>query len=132
MDKSIVIPHFMWYYCLWGRVASQINMKKITIIAAIVAVIAVAIFAYLHKSDFGMVEIVNTTTTETVEVTVNELEKMIQDAKTASSSEIEVRARNAYEATKKQAELEVELSVRAEYRKQLEAEENKLMEEVSF
>lgn len=106
------------------------NMKKIIIVMAIgFFVTSISTFLYLEKvkkpTEYIREEV-------TKEIRVDELENRINDAKNASSTEIEVRAKNAYEVAKRQAELEVELNVRTKYRLELEAKEKALMEEEVF
>lgn len=101
---------------------------KYTLIIVAVVLIGIGVSAYLGfyntKESYERV-----TETKEVEVKVDALEKQIADAIQASSTEIEVRAQNAYEATKRQAEVEVELAVRTAYREKLEVKEKELQKE---
>lgn len=72
--------------------------------------------------------------TQVVEKTVEveTLQKRIDDAITASSTDIETQAQNAYNETKAQAKKEVELEVTRKYRAEIEAREAELEEQVSL
>lgn len=74
------------------------------------------------------VEYVNTETV--VEKEVPTLEKRIETAITASSTEIEAEAQKAYEAAKKNAENEIALRITTEYKKEIEQKETDLEKEV--
>lgn len=89
----------------------------------------------------GGVTLTQTSTTEYVQPTVVEkevtievetLHKRITDAITASSTDIESKAKQAYEETKAQLQKEVELEVTRTYRKEIEAKEESLEQEVSL
>lgn len=67
-----------------------------------------------------------------VEKEVPTLDKRIADAISASSTDIETEARQAYEEAKKKAETEIALRVTTEYRKEVEKMEAELEEQVSF
>lgn len=94
-----------------------------------VGIISTGVVAYLSERK---TEYVNTVTTEEVTVSVDALEERVQNALTASSTEIEAFAQKAYQDAKKKMETEIELEVRTTYRKELEVEEQKLMKQVSF
>lgn len=64
--------------------------------------------------------------------TVDALEARIKSAKEAKSAEIEALAQEAYNTKKREEELKVEQSVTSEYRKELEAKEAELEEQLSF
>lgn len=76
------------------------------------------------------VQTVIQTVTETVEV--SELDRRIEEAQNASSSAIEDAAKAAYEETKKQKLLEVELRVTSEYRAEIEQRETELEKEAGL
>lgn len=103
-------------------------MKKIIIVAVVVSIIAALGFLAFVKPK----SIVYETKTETQQVEVDALQKQIEDAITASSTETEAKARKAYDDAKKQAELEIELAVTAQYRKDIEEKEKELMGRMVF
>ena len=72
--------------------------------------------------------------TQVVEKTVEieTLQKRIDDAITASSTEIEIEAKKAYDETVAKEKKEVELEVTRKYRAEIEAREATLEEEVSL
>lgn len=85
-------------------------MKRNIITVLILVALGVGIFLsgkYIDKSPT-----IYETKTETQEVEVDALEKKIQEAIVASSTETEVFAQRAYEDAKHQAEVEIELEVR--------------------
>ena len=67
-----------------------------------------------------------------VTVEVETLEKRIEDALTASSTEIETEAQKAFEEKKLQMQKEIELEVTRAYRAEIEAREATLEAEVSL
>ena len=67
--------------------------------------------------------------TKEVPVAVDALDARIKAAVASSSIETETRAKNAYNTAKRAAEVEVELVVRAEYKKELEKKEKELQKE---
>ncbi len=100
------------------------------IIAVIVGLVSVGIWqsgAFAKPTEY-----IRQTETKEVKVEVDLFKKQVADSKAASSTEIEARAKAAYENAKYQAELEVELQVTSAYRAELEEKEKKLMEEASF
>ena len=103
-------------------------MKKTIIIVVLIALLGACAWYTTKKG--SVTEYVQKT--ETKEVLVDALDKQIADAIQASSTEIEIRAKNAYENAKHQAEAEVKLQVTTEYRKSLEAKEKELMKDASF
>lgn len=72
-------------------------------------------------------EQVETIVEKTVEVET--LQKRIDDAITASSTDIELKAKEAYEETKKQAQKTIELEVRTKYENELKAKRIELEKE---
>lgn len=70
--------------------------------------------------------------THVVEKTVETLQKRVDEAITASSTEIEIEAQKAYTEAKEQAQKEVELIVTSQYRKEIEEREAQLEEQVSL
>lgn len=67
-----------------------------------------------------------------VEVETETLQKRIDNALTASSTDIETAAQAAYEEKKEKMRKEVELSVTTQYRKEIEEREARLEEQVSL
>jgi len=113
----------------WGITSNPHTMKK-TIVGAVVVVVGIA--GALWFSQKGSTHTYqNIIQTQEVEkrVEVDALQKQVNDALTASSTAIEERAKNAYNAAKRQAEVEIELEVTAKYRAQLEAREKELQKE---
>lgn len=102
-------------------------MKKLKYIA-IPLVAAVGIFAFMHLPT-KTIEVTNETKTEVVEVEVDPLEEAIASALAASSTEIEEKARKAYEGAKRQAEVEIELQVRSQYLEEQEVKVKELQKE---
>lgn len=101
-------------------------MKKY-IIVVLVVVIAVALFATSKKT----IEVTNPLKVEVkeVEVKVDALQAKVDAAIASSSNEIETRAKHAYSIAKRNAEVEIELAVRAEYKKELDKREKELQKE---
>lgn len=105
-------------------------MKKILTIALIGSVISALGFLALMKKPVVYEKEVEKIVTE--EITIDELDERIKNALAASSTEIEVRAKNAYQVAKEKAELEVQLNVTAQYRKEIEEKEKDLMDKSVF
>lgn len=105
------------------------TIKRIVAVGGIVGLLGVGAYTAMplltEKVEYH-------TETVTEEVTVDALDVAIAEAKVASSTDIEARAQAAYEAAKRQAEVEVELRVTAEYRKRIEEREAALEKEASF
>ena len=104
------------------------HMKKTILIVVVVALLGAGAWYITTKG--SVTKYVKQT--ETKEVLVDALDKQIADAIQASSTEIEIRAKNAYGEAKRRAEDEVKLQVTTEYRKSLEAKEKELMKDASF
>lgn len=73
---------------------------------------------------------VTETKTEVVTKEVDALDKRIQDALTASSTEIEAESQKAYQSKKDMLMKEVELRIRTEYENELKAERIKIEKEI--
>lgn len=82
---------------------------------------------YKYMEAKSVITVVNQV--ETKEVTVDALDKRIADALTASSTDIEVKAKKAYDDAKHQAEVDITLSVTAKYRGELQKKEEVLQKE---
>lgn len=87
---------------------------------------------YAYKAQNASVSYEKEITVETVEVEVETLQKRVSDAQEASKGDIEAKAKEAYDKAVNQALLEIELEVTATYRKEIEAKEAELEEQVSF
>lgn len=103
-------------------------MKNKIIVA--VALVVVAAGAYYAKGSTNVIQYQKSV--ETVEVEVDALQKRLDDALTASSTEIEARANAAYNNAKNKAELETKLQATSAYRAEVEAQEKTLMKQVSL
>lgn len=100
---------------------------------AIVIVVGLALGGVaLIKKDSPIEYIQGETQVVEKTVEVETLQKRIGDAITASSTDIETQAQNAYNETKAQAQKEVELEVTRKYRAEIEAREAELEEQVSL
>lgn len=103
-------------------------MTKYIAIAVIIIIAAIVYFASREST----VEYIKETVTETKEIEVDALEAAVREAIAASSTDIEAKAKSAYDDAKRQAEVEIELQVTAEYREKIEAREKELQKEASF
>ena len=104
-------------------------MYKIVTIVGVIAAFGGAIW-YADHSQKGQVYIRDTQTKEVkVDVPVDALDTQVKNAIAASSTEIAAKAQAAYDAAKHQAEVEVELSVTADYKTKIEEREQKLKKE---
>ena len=107
------------------------NMKRKHIAIVIVVGLALGGVA-LIKKDSPIEYIQGETQVVEKTVEIETLQKRIDDAITASSTDIETQAQNAYNETKAQAQKEVELEVTRKYRAEIEAREAELEEQVSL
>jgi glutamate synthase domain-containing protein 3 len=102
-------------------------MKRLAIVVSIGAVILGGIiFIKDEKVVYKQGE------TQIQEIEVETLQKRIEDATTASSTEIEREAQKAFEKRKAQMLTEIELQETRKYRAEIEAREEKLEEQVSL
>ena len=95
-------------------------------------IIAVAWYQIGHQGRHIEYKAANATTTITLtrgHFEVDALDGRIQDALTASSSDVEARAGAAYTNAKHQAEVEIKLQVTSAYRAELEKREKALQKE---
>lgn len=95
-------------------------MKRITTFVIVTVLIALGGVAYTFfpaKIQYMEPEVVE----KEVTVEVEALDKKIADALTASSTDIEIKARKAYEDAKEQAELEITTRVRDQYLAEIES-----------
>lgn len=104
-------------------------MKKL--ITGIIAVAVLAGIGFYQYNKMAAASVVKYEAPKTVEkeVTVDELNKRINDALEASSTEIETKAKNAYIAAEHQAQVEIELAVTSAYRAEVEKKEKALQKE---
>jgi len=95
-------------------------MKRITTFVIVTVLIALGGVAYTFfpaKIQYMEPEVVE----KEVTVEVEALDKKIAEALTASSTDIEIKARKAYEDAKEQAELEITTRVRDQYLAEIES-----------
>lgn len=102
-------------------------MKYIISVAIVVAIVT---FGYFATNKEKTIEFTSGNSTTTIQV--DALNTAIEQAITASSTEIEASAQKAYEDAKAKMELDIELAVRTKYRKELEKKEQELMGKASF
>lgn len=106
-------------------------MKKIILVIIGLGVILGGIAYKMVKVETITVDKIRTEVVEkVVEKEVPTLDKRIADAISASSTDIETKAQQAYEDAKKNAENEIALRITTEYRKEIEAMEVELEKEV--
>ena len=105
-------------------------MKQVIILVTVVGLIAISWRYYAQEEVIEYIQGETQVVEKTVEVET--LQKRIGDAITASSTDIETQAQNAYNETKAQAQKEVELEVTRKYRAEIEAREAELEEQVSL
>jgi hypothetical protein len=101
-------------------------MKR-NLIGIVVIGLALGGAIVVTRTDSIKYEQVETIVEKTVEVET--LQKRIDDAITASSTDIELKAKEAYEETKKQAQKTIELEVRTRYENELKAKRIELEKE---
>jgi hypothetical protein len=106
------------------RLVLKIHMKYIVVVVAV----AIAIVGFLSFKK-APIEYIRHEETKEITVEVDALESKISAAIASSSTEIEARAKAAYENAKHQAEVEIKLSVTAAYRAELEKKEKELQKE---
>lgn len=106
-------------------------MKKTITIVIVLGVILGGI-ALFYPSKIEVKNPEPQTVVETEFVEKERLDSLIETALTASSTAIEAEAQEAYNDAKKKAETEIKLRVTSEYRKEIEAREAALEEQVSF
>lgn len=104
-------------------------MKKYIIYSLVISLIAASGFVAFvgRKSTYQSGQ--TQTKVETKEVQVDALDRAVKDAIAASSTEIENKAKAAYDAAKHQAELEIELSVRTADQKKKDEKIKELQKE---
>lgn len=109
-------------------------MNKLITSVVVVMILGIGGIAYkMVKVETITVDKIKTEIVEkVVEKEVPTLDKRIADAISASSTETEALAKEAYEEAKKKAETEIALRVTTEYRKEIEEMEASLEEQVSF
>ena len=115
-----------------GTIVNNINNMKRKHIAIVIVVGLALGGVALIKKDSPIEYIQGETQVVEKTVEVETPQKRIGDAITASSTDIETQAQNAYNETKAQAQKEVELEVTRKYRAEIEAREAELEEQVSL
>lgn len=104
-------------------------MKNIFIVLLVVVIVAFGGINYLNTHQKPMTVKAPEQKTVTETVIEDALEKQIQEAITASSTDTENKAKKAYDDAKHQAEVEIKLAVTTKYRTQIEAKEKALQAE---
>lgn len=103
-------------------------MKYVTIVIVLIVILGGIAYYKGSVSTYTAPEVVE----KKVEVEVEPLEKRIENALNASSTQIEAEAKKAYDEKRAQLETEVELNVTRTYRAEIEKRESELEDKVSL
>lgn len=102
-------------------------MKQVIILVTVVGLIAISWRYYAQEEVIEYIQGETQVVEKTVEVET--LQKRVDEAITASSTEIEIEAQKAYTEAKEQIQKEIELNVTTQYRKEIEEREAQLAKE---